>query len=55
MTARSAKTSVSGMERYKTVDEDIAGRKLWREKIVRLREILVATELTGEVMWGGPC
>lgn len=43
------------MKRYKTVDEYVASREKWQEEIKRLREILLATELTEEVKWGGPC
>jgi len=43
------------MKRYKTVDDYVASRELWRDEIKRLREILLSTDLTEEVKWGGPC
>ncbi len=43
------------MKRYKTVDDYVAGRELWQDEIRRLRKILLTTELTEEVKWGGPC
>ncbi|WP_182868383.1 YdeI/OmpD-associated family protein [Rhodopirellula sp. JC639] len=43
------------MKRFKTVDEFIAGCEHWHEELKRLREILLATELTETVKWGAPC
>ena len=43
------------MKGYKTVDDYVASREQWQVEISRLRDILRATELTGEVKWGGPC
>ena len=43
------------MKRYKTVDDYVASRELWQDEIRRLRKILLTTELTEEVKWGGPC
>ena len=43
------------MKRYKTVDDYVASREIWQSEIKRLREILLATDLTEEVKWGGPC
>ena len=43
------------MKRYKTVDDYVASREVWRDEIIRLREILLSTDLTEEVKWGGPC
>ena len=50
-----AGTSVNIRNRYRTVDDYVASRKLWQVEIKRLREILLSTELTEEVKWGGPC
>ncbi len=43
------------MKRYKTVDDYVASRQLWQDEIKRLREILLSTDLTEDVKWGGPC
>lgn len=43
------------MKRYKTVDDYVASRETWHSEIKRLREILLSTDLTEEVKWGGPC
>ena len=43
------------MKRNKTVDDYVASRELWQDEIRRLRKILLTTELTEEVKWGGPC
>ena len=43
------------MKRYKTVDDYIAGAEHWQAELVRLREILLATELSETVKWGAPC
>jgi uncharacterized protein YdeI (YjbR/CyaY-like superfamily) len=43
------------MKRNKTVDDYVASRKIWQDEIKRLREILLSTDLTEEVKWGGPC
>jgi uncharacterized protein YdeI (YjbR/CyaY-like superfamily) len=43
------------MKRYKAVDDYVASRQLWQDEIKRLREILLSTDLTEEVKWGGPC
>ena len=43
------------MKRYKTVDDYVASRVVWKDEIRRLREILQTTALTEEVKWGGPC
>ena len=43
------------MKRHKTVDDYIASRELWQDEIRCLREILLSTDLTEEVKWGGPC
>ena len=43
------------MKRYKAVDDYVASRQLWQDEIKRLREILLSTNLTEEVKWGGPC
>lgn len=43
------------MKRFKTVDDYVASRVLWKDEIKRLREILQTTDLTEEVKWGGPC
>jgi len=43
------------MKRYKTVDDYVASREIWQSEIRRLREILLATDLSEEVKWGGPC
>ena len=43
------------MKRHKTVDDYVASREIWQGEIKRLREILLSTDLTEEVKWGGPC
>ena len=43
------------MKRHKTVDDYIANAGLWQAEIRRLREVLLSTELTEDVKWGGPC
>ncbi len=43
------------MKRYKTVDDYVASREIWQDEINRLRAILLSTDLTEEVKWGGPC
>ncbi len=43
------------MKRFKTVDDYVASRQLWQDEIKRLREILLSSDLTEEVKWGGPC
>ncbi len=48
-------TNVKIMKRFKTVNDYIANREHWQDEIKRLREILLSTELTEDVKWGGPC
>jgi uncharacterized protein YdeI (YjbR/CyaY-like superfamily) len=43
------------MKRYKTVDDYMNNAGIWQAEQKRLREILLSTELTEEVKWGGPC
>jgi len=43
------------MKRCKAVDDYVASRQLWQDEIKRLRGILLSTDLTEEVKWGGPC
>lgn len=43
------------MKRHKTVDDYVASREIWQDEINRLRAILLSTDLTEEVKWGGPC
>lgn len=43
------------MQRYKTVDAYIQGAEQWQEELIRLREILISTQLEETVKWGGPC
>ena len=43
------------MKRYKSVDAYIDNAKDYQEELLTLREILLSTELTEEVKWGGPC
>lgn len=43
------------MQRTNSVDEYIANAKLWKDELIRLRDVLRATPLTEEVKWGGPC
>ena len=42
-------TTPGNRQRCETVDEYVAGTEHWQEEILRLREILLATGLTGEV------
>jgi uncharacterized protein YdeI (YjbR/CyaY-like superfamily) len=37
------------------VDAFIANAKKWREELKKLRSILLDSELTEELKWGGPC
>ena len=55
MTGAFAGTTLPIMKRYKAVDDYVASRQLWQDEIKRLREILLSTDLTEEVKWGGPC
>ena len=43
------------MKRAKTVDDYIADAGNWKDELMRLRDILLSTELEEEVKWGGPC
>lgn len=43
------------MKRTKTVEQYIDDAEDWHDELVRLREILCATDLTEEVKWGAPC
>jgi uncharacterized protein YdeI (YjbR/CyaY-like superfamily) len=38
-----------------TVDAFIANAKRWQEELKKLRTILLDSELTEELKWGGPC
>lgn len=42
------------MQSYKTVDQFIANANQWKDELIKLREILLDTELTEEVKWGAP-
>jgi len=55
LTGAFAGTTLPIMKRYKAVDDYVASRQLWQDEIKRLREILLSTNLTEEVKWGGPC
>ena len=55
MTGASTDITLHIMQRHKTVDDYVASKQLWQDEIRRLREILLSTELTEEVKWGGPC
>ena len=55
MTNAAVSTTFNIMKRYKTVDDYVASREIWQDEIKRLREILLSTDLTEEVKWGGPC
>ncbi len=55
LTGAFAGTILPIMKRYKAVDDYVASRQLWEDEIKRLREILLSTDLTEEVKWGGPC
>ena len=55
MTKGLASICLNRMKRYKTVDGYIENAALWRDELDRLREILLSTELTEDVKWGGPC
>lgn len=43
------------MKRFNSVDDYIAGAKMWRGELKRLREILASTDLVETVKWGAPC
>lgn len=43
------------MKRFKTVDEFISGKKLFRDELIKLREILNSTQLEETIKWGAPC
>ena len=43
------------MKRASTVEEYIRNAEQWRDELVRLRDILCATELEETVKWGAPC
>ena len=43
------------MQRAKSVDDYIENANAWQDELIRLREILRATQLPEEVKWGGPC
>ena len=43
------------MNRFKTVDEFISGKKLFRDELIKLREILNSTQLEETIKWGAPC
>ena len=43
------------MRRFNSVDDYIAGAKMWRGELKRLREILASTDLVETVKWGAPC
>jgi uncharacterized protein YdeI (YjbR/CyaY-like superfamily) len=43
------------MRRAKSVDDYIANASVWKDELIRLRDVLCATPLTEEVKWGGPC
>ncbi len=43
------------MKRANSVDEYIMDAGIWKNELIRLREILRSTELEEEVKWGGPC
>jgi uncharacterized protein YdeI (YjbR/CyaY-like superfamily) len=42
------------MKRFKTVDDYIAGRSQWQDALIKLREILLSTDLEETVKWGSP-
>lgn len=43
------------MKRYTSVDDYVAAADHWREELLKLRQVLLATELEETVKWGGPC
>ena len=43
------------MKRARTADEFFAAADLWGDELPRLRDILLATPLSEEIKWGGPC
>lgn len=43
------------MKRYSSVDDYIENAEAWHDELVRLREILLSTELEETVKWGAPC
>lgn len=43
------------MKKHKTVESYIEAEERWQDELVRLREILLSTELEEEVKWGAPC
>ncbi len=43
------------MKRARTADEYFASADLWVDELPRLRDILLATPLSEEIKWGGPC
>lgn len=43
------------MKRAKSVDEYLATAEHWQDELRQLRDILLSTDLTEEVKWGGPC
>lgn len=42
------------MRRAISVDDYIANASVWKQELIRLRDVLRATPLTEEVKWGGP-
>ena len=42
------------MKAYKTVDDYIEHANQWKAELIELRNILLDTDLTEEVKWGGP-
>lgn len=43
------------MKRASSVDEYITDAVAWQGELIRLREILLSTELEEDLKWGGPC
>ncbi len=43
------------MKRAKSVEDFIRDASAWNPELERLREILLATDLTEEIKWGAPC
>ena len=43
------------MEKNKSPDAYFAKPRPWREELNALRKILLASGLTEEIKWGGPC
>lgn len=42
------------MKRFKTVDDYIANNSQWQNALIKLRDILLSTELEETVKWGSP-